>query len=219
MNTFSTDTDLIKYEPNVFGSWFLSSQVFCGGDNGIIAGTQFTASGVDFIAAGVQPGGVIRLQSADESIKGAFEIIDILDAGHLTVSVVRSSAEQDPVPVGSASGLTWRIVSYAPQGYEILWQMSQRLGLSPGAAGADYDVDDIVNPASLRQASVFGILYMVFQALYEGLDGQDILDIKAAFYRSRFDEALARVRVKLDTDDDNDPERTLRPDTACLIRK
>lgn len=219
MDTFSTDTDLMKFEPNVFGSWFLSSQVLCGGENGIVAGTQFIASGVDFVASGIQPGNIIWLQSADESLKGAFEIVETLDATHLTVSVVRINEQQSPTPVGAVSGLTWRIVTYAPQAYEVLWQISQRLGLSPGAAGADFDVDDILNPDTLRQASVFGTLVLIFEALYEGADGQDIFDVKNQHYRMRYAEAVARVRVKLDTDDDTNADRSLRPDVICLVRK
>ncbi|MBC8379385.1 MAG: hypothetical protein H8E62_09430 [Planctomycetes bacterium] len=219
MNAFSRDVDLMKFEPAVFGSWFLSSQVLCGGDNGIVAGTQFTASGVDFIASGIQSGSVIWLQSTDGAISGAFEIVAVLDAGHLTVSVVRVNDEQSAAPVGSASGLTWRIVSYAPQGYEVLWHLSQRLGLSPGYSTAEYSADDIVNADSLRQASVFGILTMIFQSLYEGADGQDVLDIKGQYYRMRFAEAIARVQVKIDTDTDGDAEQTIQPGVICLVRK
>lgn len=219
MISFSNDVDLLKFEPNVFGSWFLSSQVLCAGDSGIVAGTQFTASGVDFVASGVSVGGVIWLESTDGSINGAFEIADVIDGTHLTVSVVRADEEQAAIPVGSASGLTWRIVSYAPQGSEVMWRLSQRLGLSPGAAGADFGVDDIVNPEALRQTSVFGTLAMIFRALYEGADGQDILDIKGTYYRQRCDEAVNRIRVQLDTDGDGDTERTLRPDVICLVRK
>lgn len=219
MNTFSSDVDVMKFEPALFGSWFLSSQVLCGGSNGIAAGTQFTASGVDFTASGVQVGSVIWLQSDDEAIKGAFEVVEVVDAGHLTVSVVRSSGDQAAIPVGSASGLTWRIVSYAPQGYEMLWQISQRLGLSPGAPGAAFTVDDIVNPDALRQASVFGVLAMIFNALYEGLDGQTVLEEKAEQYQWRFDKALERVQVQIDTDGDNDADQTIRPGIVCLVRK
>ena len=129
-------------------------------------------------------------------IKGAFEIVSVIDAGHLSVSVVRVSDEQASIGVGSASGLTWRIVSYGPQGFEMLWQLSQRLGLSPGCSAADYGVDDIVNAESLRQVSVFGILMTIFQSLYQGLDGQAVLNEKAEYYRLRFSEAMERVRVK-----------------------
>lgn len=219
MNAFSSDVDLMKFEPNVFGSWFLSSQVLCGGDDGLVAGTQFAASGVDFTACGIQPGSVIWLQSTDGAISGAFEIVDILDAGHLTVSVVRTSDEQAAIPVGSASGLTWRIVSYAPQGYEVLWRISQQLGLSPGCADAAFTVDDIVNAGSLRQASVFGILAMIFGALYEGTEGQAVLNEKAEQYQYYFEEAIRRVQVKVDTDGDDQADETVYPGVVCLVRK
>ena len=219
MLAFSRDVDLAKFEPGLFGDWFLSSQILCGGGNGIVAGTQFTAAGVDFIASQVQTGGVIWLESTDGAIKGAFEIVSVDDAGHLTVSVVRVSDEQSAIPVGSASGLTWRIVTYGPQAYEVLWQLSQRLSLSPGCATAEYSVDDIVNPDSLRQVSVFGILTMVFNSLYQGLDGQAVLDEKAQYYQCQFDEAIGRLRVKVDTDSDGDAERTIQPGVICLVRK
>ena len=219
MNAFSSDMDLMKFEPNVFGSWFLSSQVLCGGSNGIVSGTQFTASGVDFVASGVAAGGVIWLESTDGAIKGAFEIVEVLDAGHLTVSVVRLSDEQSAIPIGSASGLTWRIISYAAQGYEVLWQISQRLALSPGCSAAEYSVDDIVNVDSLRQASVFGVLAMIFSALYQGLEGQTVLMEKGEHYQWQFDEAMERVRVEIDTDGDGEAERTVQPGVICLVRK
>jgi hypothetical protein len=184
-----------------------------------VAGTQFTAAGVDFITSQVQAGGVIWIQSGDETIKGAFEIVDVIDSGHLTVSVVRINDEQAAIPVGSASGLTWRIVSYGLQGYEILWQLSQRLGLRPGCSASDYSVDEIVNAESLRQVSVFGVLDMIFQSLYRGLEGQDVLNEKAEHYRLQFDEAMGRLRVKIDLDGDGDAERTVRTDVICLVRK
>ncbi len=216
---FSNDADVARYEPGVFGNWFLSSQVLCGGDNGIVAGTQFTASGVDFTASQVAAGGILWLQSADDAISGAFEIANVNDSGHLTVSVMRTSDEAAAIPVGSASGLTWRIVSYGLQGYEVLWQMSQKLGLRPGYAGADYSVDDIVNADSLRTASVFGVLVMIFQSLYQGTDGQEVLREKMDYYQWLYDMAMERVTVKVDTDGDGDAEQLLKPGVICLVRK
>lgn len=219
MNAFSSDVDMARFEPGVFGDWFLSSQVLCGGVNGIVSGTQFTASGVDFVASQVATGGVIGLESTDGAISGAFEIVSVDDAGHLTVSVIRAGGDQAAIGIGAASGLTWRIVTYSPQGYEALWQISQKLGLSPGCSAADFDVTDIVNADSLRQASVFGVLVMVFQSLYRGDEGQAVLREKLDYYQWLYDEAMARVRVKIDTDGDGDAERTVQPGVICLIRK
>ncbi len=219
MLSFSKDVDLAKYEPNVFGSWFLSSQVLCSGTNGIVAGTQFTASGVDFTAAQVAAGNVIWLESADGAIKGAFEIVETIDSTHLTVSVLRISTEQNPIPIGSASGLTWRIVSYGPQAYKVLWQLSQKLGLSPGCPDAAYDVADITNPDSLRQASVFGILTSVFEALYTGADGQSVLVEKKEHYQWQFGKAIERLSVNVDTDADGEADKDIMPSVVQMVRK
>ena len=219
MLSFSSDVDLAKFEPNVFGSWFLSSQVLCGGANGIVAGTQFTASGVDFTTAQVAAGGVIYLESTDGTIKGAFEIVAVVDSTHLTVSVLRAGSEQAAIPIGSASGLTWRIVTYAPQAREVLFQLSQKLGLSPGAPGAEHSADDITNPGALRQASVFGILAAVFEALYTGLDGQTVLVEKKEQYQWQFGKAVERLRVNIDTDDDGDADRNSLLSEVQLTRK
>ncbi len=219
MLSFSKDVDLAKFEPGVFGLWYLSSQVLCGGTNGIVAGTQFTASGVDFTSAQVAAGNVIYLESADGAIQGAFEIVDVIDSTHLTVSVLRpSTSSGQAIPIGSASGLTWRIVSYGPQAYEVLWQLSQKLGLSPGCA-SEQSVDDIVSIEPLRQASVFGILVAVFEALYAGVDGQDVLVEKKEHYQWRYDRAVERLAVQVDTDGDGDVDKEIMPSVVQLTRK
>lgn len=219
MLSFSSDVDLARFEPGVFGLWYVSSQVVCGGTNGIVSGTQFTASGVDFSAAQVAAGHVIWLESADGLIKGVFEVANVVDSTHLTVSILRVSSEQAAIPTGSASGLTWRIVTYGPQAYEVLFTLSQKLGLSPGCAGAAYDVDDITNPDSLRQASVFGILAAVFQSLYAGLEGQTVLVEKKEHYEYLFGKAVERLKVNIDADDDGQADMSVQPSMVKMVRE
>jgi len=218
MFSFSSDVDLARYEPGVFGAWFLSSQVLYGGTNGIVAGTQFTASGVDFTAAQVAAGNVIWLESTDGVIKGAFEIVSVDDTTHLTVSVLRVSDTQAEIPVGSASGLTWRIVTYAPQACEVLWQLSQKLGLSPGCE-SEQSVEDIVNVEPLRQVSIFGILAAVFEALYTGAADQTVLVEKKEHYQWHYDKAVERLNIHIDTDSDGDVDKNIMPSSVQLLRK
>ena len=218
MFSFSSDVDLAKFEPGVFGSWFLSSQVLCGGANGIVAGTQFTASGVDFTAAQAAAGGVIYLESADGSIKGAFEIVSVDDATHLTVSVLRVNNEQAAIPVGSASGLTWRIVSYAPQAYEVLRQLSQKMGLSPGCE-SQQSIEDIVDAEPLRAASIFGVLAMGFESLYTGDANQTVLVEKKEHYQWRYDRELEQLTVRVDTNDDGSTDKSITPSVVKMQRR
>jgi len=218
MILFSRDVDLARFEPGVFGTWYLPSQVLCGGANGIVAGTQFTASGVDFTAAQVDAGYVIYLESVDGAIKGAFEIVSVDDSTHLTVSVLRVNTNQGAIPVGSASGLTWRIVTYNVQAYEVLWQLSQKLGLSPGCS-SEYSIENLVDVGPLRQVSVFGVLAAVFEALYVGLDGQDVLVGKKEHYQRLYGKAIERLSVQVDADGDGDADRRVVPSVVRLVRK
>jgi len=55
----------------LFGELHLPWQVVAAGTGGALSGTTFTASGADFVAAWVAPGGVIYVQSADGSLDGA----------------------------------------------------------------------------------------------------------------------------------------------------
>ncbi|MHC4883335.1 MAG: hypothetical protein ACYTCV_12195 [Planctomycetota bacterium] len=219
MLSFSSDVDVVKFEPGVFGSWYLSSQVLCSGSNGIVAGTQFTASGVDFTAAQIAAGHVIYLESTDGVIKGAFEVVETIESTHLTVSVLRASTGQAAIPIGSGSGLTWRIATYAPQAYEVLFGLSQKLGLSPGCPDAAYDVTDITNPDALRQASVFGILNSVFESLYAGLEGQSVLIEKKLHYADLFSGAIERLTVNIDTDGDGTADKSIQPAVVQLTRE
>ena len=56
MDLFSRDVDVARFEPGVFGDWYLRSQVLCAGESGVVSGTQFTAAGVDFTASQIEGG-------------------------------------------------------------------------------------------------------------------------------------------------------------------
>ncbi|RKY10343.1 MAG: hypothetical protein DRP56_01285 [Planctomycetota bacterium] len=161
-----TDVDILKVEPSLFSDDCFSSQVLCGGTNGIVAGTQFTASGVDFTASGVTAGGVIHLSAADGSIDGGFEIVSIIDSTHITVSILRSDPTAGAIPVGSASGLTWSIKTYAPQISVAETQLSHRLRCLPGWEAATVTLDELENAEAVRLVCLHLLLGMLFGTLY-----------------------------------------------------
>lgn len=214
----SRDMDLARFEPGVFGELYFKSQVVCEGTNGLVAGTQFAAAGADFSASAVEAGHVIWLQSVDESLAGAYEIAEVIDSGHLTITVLRSGDEQSLVPVGAESGLVWRIVRYAAQAYETLWEISRRLGLRPGCAGAANSIEDVTDSESLRQASVFGTLATIFETLKTGAQEPEMLEVKAAFYRAKFERAMAGVKVTIDVNADGTGGKGIEGGTVRLVR-
>jgi len=161
-----TDTDILKVEPSLFSDDCFESQKLSSGLNGIVAGTQFTSSGVDFTSAGIGAGHVIKLVSADGAIDGVFEIVSVIDSTHLTVSVLRSDPAGSPVPVGSASGLNWEIKTYAPQIYDIEQELSFRLRCTPGYPASGIALDEIDNPAAVKRAWLYLLLAMLYGTLY-----------------------------------------------------
>ena len=161
-----TDRDILAAEPSLFSDACFSSQKLCGGTNGIVAGTQFTASGVDFTASGVTAGGVIWLTSADGSIDGGFEIVSLIDSTHITVSILRSDPAGAAIPVGSASGLTWSIKTFAPQISVAQTQLSHRLRCLPGWEAATETLETLDNPESVKLALLYLLLADVFGAVY-----------------------------------------------------
>ena len=160
-----TDKDILKTEPSLFSDACFTSQKLCGGTNGIVAGTQFTASGVDFTSSGVTAGGVIWLESADGTIKGGFEIVSLIDSTHLTVSILRSDPAGSAIPVGSASGLTWRIKTFAPQIALIETLMSHRLRCLPGWEDATVTLETMDNADTVKLCWLYLLLAEVFGAL------------------------------------------------------
>ena len=161
-----TDTDILAVEPSLFSDACFGSQVLCGGTNGIVAGTQFTASGVDFNASGVAAGGVIYLASADGVIDGSFEIVSLIDSSHLTVSILRSDPAAGAIAVGSASGLTWSIKTYAAQIFIAEVQLSHRLRCLPGWENATITLAELDNAEAVRLAGLHLLLGNLYGTLY-----------------------------------------------------
>ena len=160
------DVDILRSEPSLFSEACFSSQKLCGGTNGIVAGTQFTASGVDFTASGVTAGGVINLAAADGSIDGGFEIVSIIDSTHITVSILRSDPAAGAIAVGSASGLTWSVKTYAPQITVSETQLSHRLRCLPGWENATVTLAELENAEAVRLACLQTLLGNLYGTLY-----------------------------------------------------
>ena len=74
MQSFSNDSDLLKYEAVLFTDLYFRWQVLCEGTSAVLSGTTLTASGEDFSADQIAAGGVVYLRSADGKLDGAYEI-------------------------------------------------------------------------------------------------------------------------------------------------
>lgn len=200
-----SDIDIAKVEAEVFSLAVYEGQKRCGGTNGIVAGTQFTASGVDFSAAQVTAGCVIYLESVDGSIKGVFEIVSVIDSTHLTVSQIRSDAADAAIPIGSASGLTWKIKTLGPQIARAEVQLSLRLELLPGKPDAAYALDEALNAEAIQAMLTAALLVDVYTVLTTATTDATVrsgYEQKRTWYQQRYEQLAAMVHVEVPVEEE-----------------
>jgi hypothetical protein len=217
MTTFSNDTDILKYEPVLFGELHLPQQVLVAGTGGTVSGTTFTAAGADFVSAQVCAGGVIYLQSADDSLDGAYEIISVDSATQLGISVVRSDSQDAAVAPPAASDITYRISTFAPQANEVAYQLTEYFGISPGNPASDIDVEDVLDTGVLKLASVFAVISCVYASL-AGKAKDENLWKKSLYYQKLFTKARGRCRLSIDIGADGLADVTKVGASGRLVR-
>ncbi len=201
MAKFSSDIDILKYEPVLFGELHLRSQVLASGTGGTLSGTTFTASGASFVNAQVSAGGVVYLESSDGSLDGAYEIVSVDSATQLTVSVVRSDSDDSAVAPPGASNISYRISTFGPQAEEAGLQLTEHFGIGPGNPASDIDADDIVESSVLSRASAFAVISAVY-AMLASTDEDEIFWAKSLHYKKLFEKALQRCQLSIDVDGD-----------------
>ena len=217
MVCFSNDSDILKYEPALFGELHLPGQVLAAGTGGELSGTTFTASAADFVGAQVAAGGVIYLRSADGLLDGAYEIVSVDSATQLTVSVVRADPDDEPIPPPEATDVTYRISTFAPQAGEVAFALTEHFGIKPGNPASEIDAQDILDPDVLKRASAFAVVSSVYAMLASKASDENFWK-KSLHYQSLFEKARQRCRVGVDLDSDGSADVTITGGSGRLTR-
>jgi len=217
MVKFSNDVDVLKYEPILFGELHLSGQVLTAGTSGELSGTSLTASGADFVSAQVSAGGVIYLQSADGLLDGAFEIVAVDSATHLTVSVVRSDPDGTAVAPPAATDISYRVSTYEPQASEVGFQLTEYFGIGPGNPASDVEAEDILDTSVLKRASVFAVISSIYAMLASRVEDENFWK-KSMYYQKLFEKARQRCRLSIDVGCDGVADVTKTGASVRLVR-
>lgn len=199
--TFSSDVDVLKYEPSLFGDLHLPSQVQASGTGATLNGTTLTAAQADFIASDVQAGGVAYLRSADGSLDGAYEIVSVDSATQLTVSVLRADAASPAVAPPIGGEVSYRISTLAPQAVDAAFQLTEHFGIPPGDPAGEIAVESLVGIEGLRRASALLVISKVY-ATWAGRDDDECFSRKSLLYQQLFEKARQRCRVNIDLGSD-----------------
>jgi hypothetical protein len=197
MATFSNDVDVLKYEPVLFAELHLPSQVKARGTGAALSGTTLTAAGANFVAAEIEAGGVIYLQSANETLDGAYEIVSVDSASTMTVSVVRADPADPAVAPPPATDITWRVCTFASQARDAAFELTQCFGIQPGDPTSAIAVENLLDTEGLRRASVLRVIAKVY-AMWASRPAGECFWRKALFYEQLYQKARQRCHVTVD---------------------
>ncbi len=217
MTRFSNDVDILKCEPVLFGEMHLPGQVLASGTGAALSGTTLTAAGADFGAACVEVGGVIHLQSADDSLDGAYEIVSVNSATELTISVIRSEAAAPAVAPPAAQDVSYRVSTFAPQAEDVAFELTQCFGIQPGNPTSEITVTELADTAGLRRAAAFAVISRVYAMWASGTENEGFLR-KSLFYRQLYEKARQRCRLGVDLGSDGIADAMRLGGTIRLVR-
>ncbi|MEN6332799.1 MAG: hypothetical protein ABFE01_00975 [Phycisphaerales bacterium] len=199
--TFSNDVDVLKYEPALFGELHLSSQVRASGTGATLTGTILTATQANFVAAGVESGGVVYLRSADGTLDGAYEIAAVDSATQLTVSVLRAETTSPAVAPPIEGEVSYRISTLEPQAVDAALELTQHFGIQPGDPSSGIAAESLVDTEGLRRASAFLVISNAY-ATWTGRGEGECFSHKSRLYRQLFEKARQRCHVSIDLGSD-----------------
>lgn len=193
---FSTDRDLLALEPGVFLDVPFAAQQRVSVSDGVLTGTTLTSAEADFEAAQVESGHVVLINRL------AHEVIERVDAGTLTVSLLRARATGPAIPGAEGTGLSVKVRSFAAQAALVHDELLRLLGIDPDDPEAVLDEDAVVSLSMMAQLEALGTLERVYTGAAALVGDNETVSRKAQHYRRRFREALAQATVLIDTDGD-----------------
>jgi len=202
------DVDLLVYEPGLFKAWRVAHQQRGKGGDGVLSGTAFSAASGNFMNAGVAAGDVITLTSIDGMIDGCYEVVGVVSATQLTVSVLRADETAAAIPVGAGSNLIWCISTFYPHRYTGEQWLRDRLALTSD----DVDALEAVSTRQLRMAMTAAALVLVFEALCQTEDEAEFFVRKKEVYEQAVEMHLATLRL-------NTADAVRRGDTGQMVRE
>lgn len=192
---FSTDRDLLALEPNVFRDVPFVAQQRVAVNDGVLTGTTLSSAEADFAAAQVGAGNVVLIDRV------AYEVIERVDEGTLTVSLLRARLSDAAIPGPEAIDLEVRVRTFAPQAALVHDSLLRLLGIDPDDADGLTE-DAVVSLSVMARLEAVGTLERIYSGAAALGGDNEMLPIKAREYGRRFHLAASQATVLIDVDGD-----------------
>ena len=197
---FSTDRDLLLYEPTLFNDLPWVSQQRLSVNDAEVVDTMLMSAEADFEAAQIDTGSIVLIG------KTPVEVMSRIDAMTLTVSLPRTRTTDAAIPPGDVSSASVIARTFAPQAELVCGSLLRMLGLDGEDTDQPLDAEAVVSLSLMARLEVLGTLERVFSSAAALTGDNDGLLFKAAEYRRRLFEAASRSPVQIDTTGDGLPD-------------
>lgn len=206
MANFSTDADLLKWEPALIREIALDHQCLARGSGASSTGLTLAAAGGNFLTGRVRPGHVVHLANPGQGVDGYYEILSVESETQLLAGVIGGRGnEWTPPP--AATDLDFAIHTFDPQHEEARYALLARFGLEADAEDPTADLERwIAQSRGLRRASVALVLATLYRGQAAGGPDSSALARKAEHYARLYEDEAGRARVVLDRDADGRPD-------------
>jgi len=210
---FSTDRDLLMYEPTLFQDVPWASQQRLELSDVQTMGTTLTSESADFALTDIGVGNVVLVEARP------YEIIKRLSATELRISQLRARLIDEPIPVAEGGMQSAVIRTFEPQAALVHDQLLHMLGMDPDHPRVSADEQTIVSMASMARLEALGTLQQIFSGAAAVTGDNEGLHQKATQYEHAFRHALHRSTVLLDVDGDGriDQRRSLASPTLTRV--
>ena len=219
MPNFSTDADLLKWEPALMRDLAPDHQCLTRGTGASSQALSVVAAEGRFLTARVGKGHVIRLASAAAGIDGFYEVLSVESETELVAGLIGSGEGAARTPLPQAEGLEFSIHTFDPQHEEARWALLARFGLETDSGNAAADLERwIAQRRVFRHPSVALVLATLFRGQATGTPESSGLARKADHYARLYEEEVGRARVALDRNADGRPD-DLRSGASHRLRR
>lgn len=205
---FSTDADLLAYEPDVFTDLPFAAQRTLRITDGEVSAAQLTSATGGFAA--LSPDDVLVLNAgAPDALAMSVESVESDTSLTFTMA---------PVGLALSSVLTVEGRTFRPQAAVVYEELLRAVGVDPDDPASEFDGDDIVSTELMRRLEVLGTLAGAYAAAISPCGENARVERKAVDYRKRFERAIRGARVLIDTDGDGEADLWRSPGVGRLVR-
>jgi hypothetical protein len=208
MGNFSTDADLLGYEPNVFAELPFASQRKLKVTDAALSGVNITSATGGFSMLAAKQVAVLEASAAESQ-------------SHAIASITGNTAlmlATRPVGLSVSTGITLSVRTLCPQATLVHEELLRAMGIDPDDPDAEVNESAIVSVELMRRLEALGTLSRAYTAAVALVGDNSGVHAKATEYTARFRRALAGAQVLIDLDGDGRPDAWRTPGTAQLLR-